>query len=82
MDRGEMAAEIVEIFMDVMDLDDAEITDATTADDVEEWDSLSHVRFIVAIEKRFGIKFTNAEIESLAVFGDVVTLAERKAAAA
>lgn len=82
MDRNEIGAEIIEIFQDVMDLDDVSITDETTAKDIEEWDSLSHVRLLVSVEKRFGVKFTNAEIESLARFGDIITLVLQKKAAA
>lgn len=67
-------SEVVALFEDVMDIDDIELTDATTADDVEEWDSLSHVRLIVAIERQFSVKFSNSEIEALKQFGDIVQL--------
>ncbi len=70
--------EIIEIFEDVMDLDESGITETTTAEDIEEWDSLSHVRLIVAIERHYGIKFTNAEIEGLKQFGDILALVARK----
>lgn len=76
-----LKSDIIEIFEDVMDLDEAEIDDATTAEDVEEWDSLSHVRLLVAIERAYGIKFTNAEIEALKQFGDIVSLVRAKKAA-
>ncbi len=76
-----LKSEIIEIFEDVMDLDEPDIDETTTAEDVEEWDSLSHVRFLVAIERAFGIKFTNAEIEALTQFGDIVSLVRKKKAA-
>jgi len=72
---------IVAIVEEVMDLDDIALEDTTTADDVEEWDSLSHVRLMIAIERHFGVKFTNAEIEGLKAFGDLVALVARKRAA-
>jgi len=81
MDYDTIKHEIIEIFEDVMDLDDMVIEETTTAEDVEEWDSLSHVRFLVAVERAYGIKFTNAEIESLEQFGDIVSLVQTKKAA-
>jgi acyl carrier protein len=41
------------------------LNDAMTADDIEGWDSLAHVNLVIAIEKRFGIKFAMAEIAAL-----------------
>ena len=81
MDHASIKQEITDIFEEVMDLEDVELTDDTTANDIEEWDSLSHIRLIIAIERSFGIKFSNAEIESLKKFGDLVALVGRKKAA-
>lgn len=72
MNRAAILAELSEIFADVMDLDEVELKDATTADDIEEWDSLSNIRLVVSIERKFKIKFTNAEIEALRCVGDLV----------
>ncbi len=63
---------VSEIMADTFDLDDLKVTPETTAGDVEEWDSLSHVRLIVAIERAFKIKFSNAEIERLRNVGELV----------
>ena len=79
MDRADIFSTLTEIFEDVMDVDDVTLEDATTADDVEEWDSLSNVRFIVAVEREFGIKFSNAEIEGFKCVGDLVTSIAAKA---
>ena len=63
MVRTEILKKLNEIFIDVMDLDaDFVLTEEMTADDIEEWDSLSHIQLMVAIEKNFGIKFTAKEI--------------------
>ena len=62
MERKEIFSKLNEIFIDVLDLDECELTDETSANDIEEWDSLSHIQLIVAIEKTFKIKFTSLEI--------------------
>ncbi len=71
-------ATVNDIMVDVFDLDDLEVTTDTTAADVEEWDSLSHIRLIVAIERKFGFKFRNSEIEGLKTVGDLVSLIDTK----
>jgi acyl carrier protein len=63
-----------------VDFDEASVTADTTANDIEEWDSLSHIRLIVAIERRFKVKFKNSEIESVKKVGDLVALVQAKAA--
>jgi len=80
MSHETILAELREIMIDVFDIDELELTDATTAEDVEEWDSLSHVRLVVAVERKFGFKFKNSEIESLKTVGDLVRLIESKTA--
>ena len=80
MDRGSVFGTLREVFLDVMDLDEVALDDGTTAEDIEEWDSLSHVRLVVALEREFGIKFTNAESEGLRTVGDLVDMILAKAA--
>lgn len=63
MERNEILSKLNEIFIDVMDLDnDFILTEDMSADDIEEWDSLSHIQLMVGIEKTFGIKFTAKEV--------------------
>lgn len=71
---------VQQIMEDVFDVDDLSVTTSTTAEDIEEWDSLSHIRLIVAIERKFGIKFKNAEIEGLMNVGDLVRVIDTKTA--
>lgn len=71
MNKNEILAKVQEIFQDVLDNEDIEISFDTTSDDVDEWDSLSHIQLIVAIEKTFNLKFTSKEIMSWANVGDM-----------
>jgi len=82
MTAEKILAEIRTIMADVFDIDLAEdsVNPETTAKDVEGWDSLSHIRLIVAIERKFKVKFRNAEIEGLKRVGDLVALIEEKTA--
>lgn len=72
MERTDIYDKLNDIFVDVLDLDEVTLTDSTTADDIEEWDSLSHVQLVVAIEKAFGIKFTALEIMKWKNVGELV----------
>ena len=53
------------IFHEVFDDDDIVLSPGMTAEDVDDWDSLSHIRLIVAVEKEFGISFMASEVSSL-----------------
>jgi len=66
------------VFRDVFDRPDLVIGAETDAADIEGWDSLMHINLIVAIEERFGIAFTTAEIGSFSCVGDVVALIQAK----
>ena len=72
MERNEILAKINEIAKDVFDNDEVELTEATTANDVEEWDSLSHLSLISDIEGEFGIRFTLSEISDLKNVGEFI----------
>ena len=54
--------ELTAIFRDILDNDELVATPQLTAEDVEEWDSLSHIQLVVAIEKHWNIKFGSREI--------------------
>lgn len=61
-----------DIVRDVFDDDAVEITEETTAKDVDGWDSLNHIRFMVTVEQRFNVRFTSREVESLRNLGDLL----------
>ena len=74
----DILAEIKTIMCDVFDVDDLDISNGTTARDIEEWDSLSHIRLIVAIEQHFKIKFTSLEVEGFKSVGDLAAAIRKK----
>ena len=67
-----------EVFRDVFDDEEIIIGNETTADDIEGWDSLSHVALVVAVQDEFGIKFSIAETSALKDVGDFIKLIDNK----
>ena len=65
MTDQEIRSRLNEIFRDVFDDQSIRVTDAMTAKDVEEWDSLNHINLIVAVEGSFKIKFTTKEVRQV-----------------
>jgi acyl carrier protein len=55
-------SELQDVFRQVFGDDEIILTDATTAADIDGWDSMMHINLIIALEKRFGLKFAAAEI--------------------
>ena len=78
MERTDILNQVQDVFRDELELDDLVLNDETTADDVEEWDSLSHVQLVVALEKHFNIKFTSREILSWDNVGDLIDCISQK----
>jgi len=79
MDEAQIYERLAGIFEDVFDDDSIKITPELTAKDVDGWDSLTHIRLILTIEKAFKIKFSTSEIGKLEKVGDLVTLIKARA---
>mgnify|MGYP000553663243 CR=1 FL=1 len=71
MDREIIMEKIQDIFRDVFDDEELIVADSTSSDDIEEWDSLSHIQLVVAVEKAFGLKLTSKEILSWEDVGEM-----------
>ena len=78
MERKEIFEKLTEIFRDVMDNDEIVLEENTTAEDIEEWDSLAHVQLIEKIEEVFGLKFSAKEMMSWEDVGEFVDSIEEK----
>ena len=72
MDREKITERLNEVFRDVFDNEDITVTDATTADDIEEWDSLEHISLIAAVEKAFKMRFTMKEGSGMKNVGEMI----------
>ena len=72
MDKKDILLTVQEIFRDILDNESIILTEETTANDVDEWDSLTHIQLIVAIEKKFKIKFNSKEILSWKNIGEMI----------
>ena len=77
-DRNNTLQQLVPIFQDVLDDDSLAIDATTTAQDVDGWDSLAHIRLVVSIEKAFSLRFSAAEISELQNVGDMAALIVKK----
>jgi acyl carrier protein len=67
-----------EIFREFFDDDSLVLRPDMTARDVDGWDSLAHIRLLLAIERKFQIKFSAAEVGGLQTVGDLLLLIARK----
>lgn len=74
MTREEVFEGLHEVFGDVFDDEDIQIRDETTANDIEDWDSLEHINLVVAVEKKFNIKFNMGEVNNMKNVGEMADI--------
>jgi acyl carrier protein len=73
--------ELQPIFRDILDQPDLVLTRESNTNNVEDWDSLSHINLVTSIEKRYKIKFALGELQELEDVGDMIDLIKVKLAA-
>jgi len=78
MDKIEILQQVEVIFKDVLDEEGIVLSESSTTNDVDGWDSLTHIQLIVAIEKHFGIKFSSKEILSWKNVGEMLESIDSK----
>jgi acyl carrier protein len=65
---------IIEIFNDILDLEEGQLTPESSPEDIDEWDSMANVNIIVALEGEFKIKFKLEDIEDVKTVNDFINL--------
>ena len=78
MTREAIYEKLNEVFQDIFDDETITVCDETTADDIEDWDSLEHINLVVAVEKKFGIKFNMGEVNEFKNVGEMVDIIEKR----
>ena len=78
MDFNTILKQVNDIFIDVLDNEDIKLKPETSAKDIDEWDSLNHIQLIVAIEKRFKLRFKTSEINSWKNVGEMCEAIEKR----
>jgi acyl carrier protein len=77
MTKDQVLSEVNDIFRDVFDDDTIELSERTTAKDVDEWDSLNNIQLVVAIERHFKIRFSTSQIRSWQNVGEMCAAIEK-----
>jgi acyl carrier protein len=78
MERQTIVEKLTEIFRTVFNEDTLVVTDELTADDVERWDSLSHMLMITEVENEFSVKFKLKELNKMRNVGDMINAIKTK----
>lgn len=74
----DILTELQPIFQDIFDDEYLVVTNESNAENIEDWDSLSQIRLVVAIEKHFNIRFAFGELKALKNVGEMITVIENK----
>lgn len=74
MELRELYSRLNRVFQNVFDDDTIHITPSTTANDIEDWDSLEHITLISAVERTFRMKFKMGEISSMKNVGEMAAI--------
>lgn len=74
MSKEQVLEELTGIFREEFDDEGIVLTEETTSEDIEEWDSLEHINLIVAVEEHFGIKFSMNEVTGMKNVGAMVEI--------
>ena len=77
MERIEILKKLEAIYRDILNDDSIVLSEDTTADDIEDWDSLTHVQIVAEIQNVFNIKFSAKEILLWENVGDIIDAIER-----
>ncbi len=79
MDGREIFTRLNRVFQEVFDDRTIRVTPQTTADDIEDWDSLEHITLISAVEKEFKMRFTMKEVSGMKNVGEMMNIIAERA---
>ncbi|SDB38527.1 acyl carrier protein [Ruminococcaceae bacterium FB2012] len=79
MSRDEVFDRLEQVFRDVFDDDSIVLYEDTTADDIDDWDSIEHITLIAAVEKEFGMRFSMGEVSGMKDVGEMVSILQQRA---
>ena len=74
MDREDVYERMNMVFREVFDDKTIELTDDTTADDVDGWDSFEHINLVVAVEEEFSFKIPMGKVVTMQNVGEMVDI--------
>ena len=78
MSKDNILEAMQQIFRDVFDDEGLVIDNETSAEDIEDWDSLAHINLVISMEKEFKVKFSLLELANLHNVGDMADLIGQK----
>lgn len=78
MNRDELLVQLQVLFRDVLNNNNIQLTEDTSAEDIDEWTSLTHVQLITSMEQTFNIKFALREMMSWQNVGEIMDSIEKK----
>ncbi len=74
MHKNEVIERLNDIFRDVFGDDSITVNEATTSDDIEDWDSIEHINLIGAVEDEFGLRFRMREVSGMKNVGEMIDI--------
>lgn len=73
-----MKDKVIRILSQIMNVPAEQLTDQSSPDTVEKWDSLRHMNLILALEEKFGVQFTDVEIVEILSIGIIIETLKEK----
>ncbi|WP_295072931.1 acyl carrier protein [Ruminococcus sp.] len=74
MNTNEIIPRLNEVFRDVFGDSSISVTASTTADDIDDWDSIEHINLIGAVEAEFGMRFKMREVSGMKNVGEMINI--------
>ncbi|MDE6091746.1 MAG: acyl carrier protein [Ruminococcus sp.] len=78
MNKNEIIKRLTEVFRDIFDDDSIVITEKTTANDIDDWDSIEHINLIGAVEDEFGMRFKMREVSGMKNVGEMIDIISQR----